>query len=1273
MAGELLAERFELIEEVQKGGMGTIFRARDRSSGVTVAVKVLRATGEEDLARFAQEAKVLEELSGTSSGIVAHVAHDVPEGGPQYLAMEWLEGFDLRQLLKQRPLTIDETIHLGRRLATTLEAIHAHGLVHRDIKPSNVFLHRGEVDDAILIDFGVVLRNVGHAADTKSGFLVGTPSYMAPELVRGNRPDGRADLFGLGCVLYACLAARPPFSGESHVAVLTKILLEQPVPIDEVRDDVPPMLASLISQLLAKDPRARPPDARAVVEALAAVDGAARAQRSGVSTSRPPVLGVSEQRFLTLLLARPSEGTTFPKVGQELRDLATSFGADLARLIDGSLIAWIEKGAATDQASQAAQLALALRRGTPAARFALATARGVVSERLPVGQVIDRAALLASDAAPGDVIVDEVTAGLLDDRFEVAHGATALALVGVRESSHGQRTLLGKPTPCVGRDRELDGLEALFHESVEEPAARAVLVVGEAGIGKSRIRSELVRRLREARSDAEIWVARGDPLAAGSPFGLIRRALRSAIGAREGDALAAQSLRLASFVARYVPVEEHENVGEFVGEIVGVPLAASPSAKLLAARSNAVLMGDQLRRAFESLIVAECRHHPLVLVIEDLHWGDLPTVRLVDAALRAARDLPFFVFALARPEVHDRFAKLWEGAGLSIVHVAGLGRRAAGRLVREALGDVDEELVDRLVERAGGHAFTLEELVRAAAAGKADAALPETVLAMMQRRVDEIPPHARRLLRAASIFGAAFWSGGLAELVGQPNDATLARSLEGLAAQELVQRRNESRFRGEPEWTFRHALLREAVYGTLTDTDRALGHRLAGTWLVGAGERDAVTIAEHFERGQDRAKAAEWYLRASDRALAGNDWHEAIACAERGLPLAVDADTEVRGALHLAVAQACAWSGDVRRAEREAVDAAERLERGSAAWFDAVAEAVTAAGMGLGHLDVARTWVDAMLAAWGEHDDVQAAAIAAARAVTPMLLGSDRGRARELLARIEALTLTGMPLAEAHRERARASSAFRGDKDLGAYVEFTRAGIERLEAAGDERTLAQQRTNLGYALTLLGAPETEQVLLDGIAEAERLGLPLQAGTHRQNLGLIYMRQGRIVEALAVERASIDTFREAGDKRFEAASHVYLSTILEAARDFEGAESSARVALEMAASYPTRKATALGALAAARLARGDAPSALEAAWEGMALLETLGALEEGEEKLRFVHAAALAAVGRKDEAARAFATARERLRERATRIRDPRWRKSFLENVPENVALLHDDG
>ena len=391
--GDVLGERFELIEEVRAGGMGTVFRARDKQSERVVAVKVLRTEVAEDVARFTTEARVLAALASVA-GVVAYVAHSLPEGGGAFLAMEWLDGKDLRQHLNEHgPLSVADAIRLGARLASTLEEIHARGLVHRDLKPSNVLLVGGRVEDATLIDFGVVRRS-SSGDSTKTGVIVGTPAYMATEQVRGDRSiDGRADLFSLGCVIYACLAGRAPFSGESLIAVLTKIVLEHPRPIEEIRADVPAALAALVGKLLQKERDLRPPDARTVREAFALVAlDAVHARPTLPPASAHPSLGSSEQRFLTLLLCRSSPEEPLARVGLEVREVAASLKAHIERLIDGSLVAWIETGAATDQASDASLLALSLRAHVGSAPMAIATARGVVAERLPVGPVIDRAA-----------------------------------------------------------------------------------------------------------------------------------------------------------------------------------------------------------------------------------------------------------------------------------------------------------------------------------------------------------------------------------------------------------------------------------------------------------------------------------------------------------------------------------------------------------------------------------------------------------------------------------------------------------------------------------------------------------------------------------------------------------------------------------------------------------------------------------------------------------------------------------------------------------------
>src|SRR5262249_45298336 len=188
-------------------------------------------------------------------------------------------------------------------------------------------------------------------------------------------------------------------------------------------------------------------------------------------------------------------------------------------------------------------------------------------------------------------------------------------------------------------------------------------------------------------------------------------------------------------------------------------------------------------------------------------------------------------------------------------------RKAGARLVRQVLGErVGAETVERLVTHADGNAFYLEELIRATVEGR-QGALPETVLSMLQGRLLALDAAARRVLRAASVFGETCWRGGVEALLG----GGLAEQLEQLEQLEWIYRRQGSRFQGERELYFRHALVREAAYGMLTDDDRALGHRLAGAWLEQVAEPSAAPIGEHFERGGQAARAARGRPRAGRR------------------------------------------------------------------------------------------------------------------------------------------------------------------------------------------------------------------------------------------------------------------------------------------------------------------------------------------------------------------------------------------------------------------------
>ena len=277
-------QRFELVREAGRGGMGRVFEAIDRDGGARVAVKLLARLADGE--RFAAEVEVLERLAHPA--IVKYVRHGVTRDGDPYLAMEWLIGESLAQRLARGPLGIAGACAVGERIAAALEHAHAANVVHRDVKPSNVILVGGAVDDARLIDFGVAKTDRDL---TSTGQLIGTPGYMAPEQVRGERGvDGRVDLFALGCVIYEAVTGRAPFEGVEVMEVLARLLLDRPRALDELAEGVPPRLTRLVAALLAKDASQRLGDARVVREELAAIRAAlATGDRAALEAVSPAV------------------------------------------------------------------------------------------------------------------------------------------------------------------------------------------------------------------------------------------------------------------------------------------------------------------------------------------------------------------------------------------------------------------------------------------------------------------------------------------------------------------------------------------------------------------------------------------------------------------------------------------------------------------------------------------------------------------------------------------------------------------------------------------------------------------------------------------------------------------------------------------------------------------------------------------------------------------------------------------------------------------------
>ncbi|MBZ0236289.1 MAG: serine/threonine protein kinase, partial [Deltaproteobacteria bacterium] len=209
--GDVIADRFEIERHVGAGGMGAVYRAHDRETGGLVAIKLVNCADASTRARFEREAQALAEL--VHPAIVGYRAHGESDDR-LFLAMEWLDGEDLGTRLEVSRLTVADAIACVAQAATALGVAHARGVVHRDVKPSNLFLVDWQPDRIKLLDFGVA-RFLELDALTRTGSLVGTPLYMAPEQLTGRAIDARTDVFALGAVMFHVLTGRPPFPARS--------------------------------------------------------------------------------------------------------------------------------------------------------------------------------------------------------------------------------------------------------------------------------------------------------------------------------------------------------------------------------------------------------------------------------------------------------------------------------------------------------------------------------------------------------------------------------------------------------------------------------------------------------------------------------------------------------------------------------------------------------------------------------------------------------------------------------------------------------------------------------------------------------------------------------------------------------------------------------------------------------------------------------------------------------------------------------------------------
>jgi class 3 adenylate cyclase len=769
-------------------------------------------------------------------------------------------------------------------------------------------------------------------------------------------------------------------------------------------------------------------------------------------------------------------------------------------------------------------------------------------EVLVTGDVVNTAARIQSAAPVNGVAVGEQTYRATSRVFEyeplapvsVKGKAEALPLWRATAARARFGSDIGRPhaTPLVGRELEKPLLIGTFERAAQQRSVQLVTVVGEPGVGKSRLIAEL-----SAYTDAKPGITRWRqgrclPYGEGITFWALGEIVKAEAGILESDSGQVAAAKLDAVVSPEEP--ERQWLLQRLAPLVGVEAAS------LAERQE---LFTAWRRFLEGLAAAR----PSVLVFEDLHWADEALLAFLEYLAEWSQGVPLLVLCAARPELYERRPG-W-GAGQRNAHTVNLSplsdqetAELVSHLITTTL--LSPDLQRAILERVGGNPLYAEEFVRLLAdrgleqegGPLMEAALPQSVQALIAARLDTLSPERKSLLQDAAVVGKVFWAGALAE-IGSRDRGELELVLHELARKEFVRPSRTSSMEGESEYSFWHLLVRDVAYGQIPRAERVRRHRSAAAWIEDkAGERVgdlAEVLAHHYLQALELAEAAgdkdqaeelmvparRFLALAGERAL-GLDTMQAETRLARALELTPAEDVE-RPELLVDWAEAAFQAGRPREAAEGLEEALASLRaRGET---EATARALqlrsrVALRLGEGrHVALAAEAVGllerkppgpALVAAHAQLANAQMVAGAYAEAIA----AADRA-----VTLAEALGQPAPARALGYRGYAR---AYLGDADGLIEMERALALLVERGAGGDAAVLQNNLAIVRYALH--GPARSLADFEAGIAFCEQRGLTGSAAQLESNCPGLLAELGRREEAVELAARLASALEASGD-------------------------------------------------------------------------------------------------------------------------------------------------
>jgi predicted ATPase/class 3 adenylate cyclase len=818
---------------------------------------------------------------------------------------------------------------------------------------------------------------------------------------------------------------------------------------------------------------------------------------------------------------------------------------------------------------------------------------GVEADHSIRGMTVHVAARMEQTAPPGALRISHATYRHVRGVFDVV-AQPPLAIKGVAEPvatylvqrarprafKVATRGIEGVETRMVGREAELQLLQDAFMRLYRPGASLTlVTVVGEAGVGKSRLLYEFENWADACVEEFYVMRGRAEPQTQGRPYGLLRDILGWRFQILDVDAIDVARRKLeAGVVALFEPVDGLELAQAYahlLGHLIGLDFSGSRHVQAIQDD------GRQIRnRAFHALALmirraSDRNRVPVVLMLEDLHWADEGSLEFIDYLIDVDGDVPLLLFGLTRPMLFERRPQYGGPAEQHRIDLAPLDRghsRALANELLKKLGEVPGVLRELLIGGSEGNPFYMEELVKMLIdegaiatdcepwrldAGKLLAAhVPPTLTGVLQARLDGLAASERLALQQAAVIGHVFWDQALAFV-----DAHAVAALPALMRRELIIARATAPFEGAHEYTFKHHLLHQVTYETVLKRDRRIYHARVATWLADSKEVRAGdflgAIAEHFDKAGDTRQACEYFTRAAESAATGFAHEALLHYVSRALEQIADDDRETRWRL-LSVREHTLNLRGARDEQAADVQAMERL----------------AEALGDDRRRAEAAWRRCDLAMRvGDMSTAQAAA----------------RRAMELGLRTGALEL-------ALRAQARLSRALAYEGEPEGAKALAQEGLSIARAKGLRAEEARFLIALGIVADLQGdvlgdLEANRQALMIHRTEGDREGEAI-AGS---NVGGVLMGFGAFAEARSYLQESLQLMRMVGNRQGESFVLITMSELALREGDAALALGRARAALDIAlASYdPEGQCFAWMRLAEAELALGHGEAAAQA--------------------------------------------------------------------------------